>query len=92
MGPARPRSAKLTPSEEQMVVEFRRRTMLPLDDMLGHLHECFPQLSRSALVGKKPGWAFPSAGWWESFVSPAVLFWMPRWDVFAVKEAMSRLC
>src|SRR5450830_1099053 len=37
MGPARPRSAKLTPSEEQMVVEFRRRTMLPLDDMLGHL-------------------------------------------------------
>jgi len=49
MGPARPRSAKLTPSEEQMVVEFRRRTMLPLDDMLGHLHECLPQLSRSAL-------------------------------------------
>ncbi|QLL11845.1 transposase [Pseudomonas chlororaphis subsp. aurantiaca] len=32
-----------------MVVEFRRRTMLPLDDMLGHLHECLPQLSRSAL-------------------------------------------
>ena len=49
MGPAQPRSAKLTPAEEAMVVEFRQRTMLPLDDMLGHLHQCLPQLSRSAL-------------------------------------------
>lgn len=32
-----------------MVVEFRRRTLLPLDDMLGHLYQCLPQLSRSAL-------------------------------------------
>lgn len=42
-------SAKLTLAEEAMVVEFRRRTMLPLDDMLGHLHGCLPQLSCSAL-------------------------------------------
>lgn len=50
MGPARPPpSTKLTPTEEAMVVEFRQRTMLPLDDMLGHLHERPPQLSRSAL-------------------------------------------
>ena len=49
MGPALPRSAKLTLAEEEMVVEFRRRTLLPLDDMLGHLHQCLPQLSRSAL-------------------------------------------
>ncbi|WP_081427366.1 IS481 family transposase [Pseudomonas frederiksbergensis] len=49
MGPAKPSSACLTVSEEAMVVDFRRRTMLPLDDMLGHLHESLPQLSRSAL-------------------------------------------
>lgn len=49
MGPAKPRSAKLTAPEEAMVVEFRQRTMLPLDDMLGHIHEYLPQLSRSAL-------------------------------------------
>lgn len=49
MGPALPRSAKLTLAEEELVVEFRRRTLLPLDDMLGHLHQCLPQLSRSAL-------------------------------------------
>lgn len=34
MGPALPRSAKLTLAEEETVVEFRRRTLLPLDDML----------------------------------------------------------
>lgn len=48
MGPANPCSAKLTASEEAMVVEFRQRTM-PLDDMLGHLLDYFPQLTRSAL-------------------------------------------
>ncbi|CAI3801541.1 hypothetical protein GLGCALEP_02885 [Pseudomonas sp. MM221] len=32
-----------------MVVEFRQRTTMPLDDMLGHLLDYFPQLSRSAL-------------------------------------------
>lgn len=32
-----------------MVVEFRRRTLLPLDDLLGHLREALPQLTRSAL-------------------------------------------
>ena len=49
MGPAKPCSAKLTTAEEAMVVEFRQRTMMPLDDMLGHLLDYFPQLSRSAL-------------------------------------------
>ena len=49
MGPALPRSAKLTLAEEELVVEFRRRTLLPLDDMLGHLHQCLLQLNRSAL-------------------------------------------
>jgi transposase-like protein len=49
MGPARPRSTVLTEAEEAIVVEFRRRTLLPLDDVLGCLREAIPTLSRSAL-------------------------------------------
>src|SRR4051794_1745416 len=49
MGPARPRSTVLTEAEEAIVVEFRRRTLLPLDDMLGCLRETIAKLSRSAL-------------------------------------------
>src|SRR3954454_2652947 len=49
MGPARPRSTVLTEAEEAIVVGFRRRTLLPLDDMLGCLRETIAKLSRSAL-------------------------------------------
>ena len=49
MGPTRPRSTVLTEAEEAIVVEFRRRTLLPLDDVLGCLRESIPKLSRSAL-------------------------------------------
>jgi transposase InsO family protein len=49
MGPARPRSTVLTEAEEAIVVEFRRRTLLPLDDVLGCLRDTIPKLSRSAL-------------------------------------------
>lgn len=49
MGPHVPRSSVLTPAEEAMVVEFRRRTLLPLDDVLGCLRETIPTLTRSAL-------------------------------------------
>jgi len=49
MGPRRPRSSVLTKAEEAIVVEFRRRTLLPLDDVLGCLRETIPTLSRSAL-------------------------------------------
>src|SRR3712207_4869557 len=49
MGPSRPRSSVLTEAEEAIVVEFRRRTSLPLDDVLGCLREAIPALSRSAL-------------------------------------------
>ena len=49
MGPARPRSTVLTEAEEAIVVEFRRRTLLPLDDVLGCLRGTIPRLSRSAL-------------------------------------------
>src|SRR4029453_6709961 len=49
MGPKRPRSTTLTEAEEAIVVEFRRRTLLPLDDVLGCLRESIPRLTRSAL-------------------------------------------
>src|SRR4028118_1301775 len=49
MGPTKPRSTVLTEAEEAMVVEFRRRTLLPLDDVLGCLRESIPKLTRSAL-------------------------------------------
>lgn len=49
MGPSDPRSTVLTPAEEAIVVEFRRRTLLPLDDVLGCLRDTIPNLSRSAL-------------------------------------------
>jgi hypothetical protein len=35
MGPKRLRSTTLTEAEEAIVVAFRRRTLLPLDDVLG---------------------------------------------------------
>jgi transposase InsO family protein len=49
MGPRRPRSTVLSEVEEAIIVEFRRRTVLPLDDVLGCLRETIPKLSRSAL-------------------------------------------
>src|SRR3954466_8232105 len=49
MGPRRPRSTVLTEAEEAAVVEFRRRTLLPLDDVLGCLRKSIPRLTRSAL-------------------------------------------
>jgi transposase InsO family protein len=49
MGPSRPRSSVLSEAEEAIVVEFRRRTLLPLDDVLGCLRGTIPRLSRSAL-------------------------------------------
>jgi len=49
MGPTAPHSTVLTPAEEAMVVEFRRRTLLPLDDVLGCLRDSIPNLTRSSL-------------------------------------------
>src|ERR687890_2609385 len=49
MGPVRPRRTVLTEAEEAIVVEFRRRTLLPLDDVLGCLRETIPRLTRGAL-------------------------------------------
>jgi transposase-like protein len=49
MGPRAPRSTVLTPAEEAIVVAFRQKTLLPLDDVLGCLRDTIPKLSRSAL-------------------------------------------
>src|SRR3712207_488376 len=49
MGPRLLRSTVLSESKEAIVFEFRRRTLLPLDDVLGCLREAIPALSRSAL-------------------------------------------
>lgn len=48
MGP-KPRSSVPTAAEEAIVVEFRRRTLPPLDDVLGCLKDQIPTLTRSAL-------------------------------------------
>jgi hypothetical protein len=48
MGPRR-RSTVLSEAEEASAVEFRRRTLLPLDDLLGCLRASIPALTRSAL-------------------------------------------
>jgi len=39
----------LTPAGEAIVVAFRQKTLLPLDDVLGCLRDTIPNLSRSAL-------------------------------------------
>jgi len=49
MGPTKPKSTVLSPAEEAVIVEFRRRTLLPLDDLMGRLRESIPKLSRSSL-------------------------------------------
>jgi hypothetical protein len=49
MGPTVPRSTVLSAVEEAIIVEFRRRTLLPLDDVLGCLRDTIPKLTRSSL-------------------------------------------
>ncbi len=46
MGPSSPHSTVLTLAEQAKVVEFRRRTLLPLDDVLGCLRASIPKLTR----------------------------------------------
>jgi hypothetical protein len=49
MGPRDPRSTVLSPAEETIIVEFRRRTLLPLDDAMGCLRDAISKLTRCAL-------------------------------------------
>ncbi len=49
MGPKQRHSTILTTDEEVLMVAFRKRTLLPLDDCLYALRETIPHLTRSAL-------------------------------------------
>ena len=49
MGPKSPKSTVLTSAEEAVVMAFRQKTLMPLDDVFGCLRETIPNLSRSAL-------------------------------------------
>jgi len=62
-GPRDPKSTVLTPAEEAIVVEFRRRTLLPLDDVLGlpEGHDPQPQSQRLASL-LATAWRLPTAG------------------------------
>src|SRR5580693_8603704 len=42
MGPKTPKSTVLTPAEEAIVVAFRQKTLLPLDEGLGCLKDASP--------------------------------------------------
>lgn len=46
-GPKEPRSTVLNQDEEEMVVAFRRHTLLPLDECLYALQPSIPHLTRS---------------------------------------------
>ena len=49
MGPTVPRSTVLTPAEEAMIVEFQRRTLIRIDDVLGCLRDSIANLIRLSL-------------------------------------------
>lgn len=49
MGPKKIRSTVLSEAEEESIVSFRKKTGLPLDDILYSLQETIPHLSRSSL-------------------------------------------
>ena len=48
-GPREPKSTVLSPEDEAIIVAFRRRTLLPLDDCLYALQSTIPHLTRSSL-------------------------------------------
>ena len=49
MGPRQPHSTILTSEQEAIIVAFRKRTLLALDDCLYALQQTIPQLTRSSL-------------------------------------------
>ena len=49
MGPRLPHSTVLTAEEEAVIVAFRKRTLLALDDCLYALQASIPRLTRSSL-------------------------------------------
>lgn len=87
MGPRNPRSTVLTQVEEAMIVEFRRRTLLPLDDVFGCLRESIPRLTRSSLhrclerhgISRRPAEARTPADLTGNLAQ------RPRWSVYCVR-------
>jgi hypothetical protein len=75
MGPKQPRSTALTPTEEALVVAFRRHTLLPLDDCLYALQPTVPHLTRSTLhrclqrhgIARLPDAAPPARGRFRAY-------------------------
>jgi hypothetical protein len=49
MGPRLPHSTVLNAEQEAVIVAFRKRTLLPLDDWLYTLQASIPRLTRSSL-------------------------------------------
>src|SRR5271166_7028585 len=49
MGPTNPRASILTQDDEAIILAYRWRTRLPLDDCLDRLRRLMPKLSRSLL-------------------------------------------
>jgi len=60
MGPSSPHSTVMTQAEEAMVSEFRRRTLLPLDDVLGGSSQGSGGGAAGKLLEVACGTAFPS--------------------------------
>lgn len=50
MGPREPKSTVLTSIEEAMIVAFRQRTLLRLDDVMGCLRDQIPKLGDMSSV------------------------------------------
>ena len=49
MAPGQPKSTLLSPAQEAVIVGFRKKPLLPLEDVMGCLRESIPKLSRSSL-------------------------------------------
>lgn len=75
MGPEQPRSTALTPTEEAVVVAFRRHTLLPLDDCLYALQPTVPHVTRLTLhhcvrrhgIARLPEAAAPTRGRFRAY-------------------------
>ena len=60
MGPKKPKSTVLIPAEEAIIVEFRRGTLLPLDDVMGCLKTTSPPLAAAPCIAAFSGTTSPA--------------------------------
>jgi len=100
MGPAKPKSTVLSPAEEAVIVEFRRRTLLPLDDVMGCLRESIPKLSRSSLhrclqrhgISRLPGSEIKTTGMVVPGPAQASTMRARSAKLWAVQRRLVQLC